>query len=56
MLANQPAFEFIKLDLADCNGIAELFAEHQFERVIHLGAQAGCVIRWITPWLMRIPT
>lgn len=41
MLANQPAFQFIKLDLADRNGIAELFAEHQFERVIHLGAQAG---------------
>jgi UDP-glucuronate 4-epimerase len=41
MLANQPACQFIKLDLADRNGIAELFAEHQFERVIHLGAQAG---------------
>ncbi|MBC3251271.1 protein CapI [Serratia fonticola] len=41
MLVNQPAFQFIKLDLADRNGIAELFAEHQFERVIHLGAQAG---------------
>lgn len=41
MLANRLAFQFIKLDLADRNGIAELFAEHQFERVIHLGAQAG---------------
>lgn len=41
LLANKTAFQFIKLDLADRNGIAQLFVEHQFERVIHLGAQAG---------------
>lgn len=41
LLANKPAFQFIKLDLADSNGIAQLFVEHQFERVIHLAAQAG---------------
>ncbi|AHG21853.1 protein CapI [Chania multitudinisentens RB-25] len=40
-LAGKPGFTFIKLDLADRQGIATLFAEHQFERVIHLGAQAG---------------
>lgn len=34
-------FTFIKLDLADRQGMADLFAAHQFERVIHLGAQAG---------------
>lgn len=34
-------FQFIKLDLADREGVAALFAEQQFERVIHLGAQAG---------------
>ena len=34
-------FEFIKLDLADRDGIKALFAQQQFDRVIHLGAQAG---------------
>lgn len=34
-------FQFIKLDLADREGIKDLFAEQQFDRVIHLGAQAG---------------
>jgi UDP-glucuronate 4-epimerase len=41
LLAGKPAFQFIKLDLADREGMAQLFAEHQFQRVIHLGAQAG---------------
>ncbi|WP_034950699.1 NAD-dependent epimerase [Erwinia oleae] len=36
-----PDFTFIKLDLADREGIAALFASQSFERVIHLGAQAG---------------
>jgi len=40
--SNQTAlFRFIKLDLADRDGIANLFASEQFQRVIHLGAQAG---------------
>lgn len=34
-------FEFIKIDLADRDGMASLFAEHQFDKVIHLAAQAG---------------
>jgi UDP-glucuronate 4-epimerase len=34
-------FRFIKMDLADREGIAQLFAEEQFQRVIHLAAQAG---------------
>ncbi|WP_318493770.1 NAD-dependent epimerase [Photobacterium leiognathi] len=34
-------FTFIELDLADRDGIANLFAEQQFNRVIHLAAQAG---------------
>jgi UDP-glucuronate 4-epimerase len=38
---NSDRFRFIKLDLADRVGIAELFANEQFQRVIHLGAQAG---------------
>lgn len=35
------AFRFHKLDLADRQGIASLFANQRFDRVIHLGAQAG---------------
>ncbi len=34
-------FRFIRLDLADRDGIANLFASEKFERVIHLAAQAG---------------
>jgi UDP-glucuronate 4-epimerase len=34
-------FEFVKLDLADRQGMAELFDAQKFERVAHLGAQAG---------------
>lgn len=34
-------FEFIRLDIADRDGIAALFAKEQFDRVIHLAAQAG---------------
>ncbi|MDF3125751.1 NAD-dependent epimerase [Rheinheimera sp. 1928-s] len=34
-------FVFYRLDLADRDGIANLFSESQFERVIHLAAQAG---------------
>lgn len=41
LLENKPGFEFIKIDLADRTGIADLFAAQQFERVIHLAAQAG---------------
>ncbi|MEC5385581.1 NAD-dependent epimerase [Uliginosibacterium sp. H3] len=34
-------FRFIKLDLADRDGMTRLFAEEKFERVVHLAAQAG---------------
>jgi len=34
-------FSFVKLDLADREGVAELFSQQKFERVIHLAAQAG---------------
>lgn len=36
-----PGFRFERLDLPDRTAMAELFAREQFERVIHLGAQAG---------------
>jgi UDP-glucuronate 4-epimerase len=34
-------FQFIEMDLADRDGIATLFKEQQFDKVIHLAAQAG---------------
>ncbi|MGO4891700.1 NAD-dependent epimerase [Flavobacterium sp. W21_SRS_FM6] len=34
-------FTFIKMDLADRDGIAKLFSDEHFDRVIHLAAQAG---------------
>lgn len=40
-LQQQALFQFQNIDLADRAGIASLFSQHAFERVIHLGAQAG---------------
>src|SRR5512137_1651516 len=40
-LQKHARFSFVKLDLADRVGIPELFAGEQFNRVVHLGAQAG---------------
>lgn len=36
-----PLFKFIKMDIADREAIPELFVNEQFDRVIHLAAQAG---------------
>ena len=40
-LQRQPRFRFVRADLADQVQIAELFARENFQRVVHLGAQAG---------------
>ena len=40
-LTPHPGFRFVKLDVADRAGMAELFARERFDRVIHLAAQAG---------------
>ncbi len=40
-LRGQRLFEFNKLDLADRDAMARLFAEEEFEVVAHLAAQAG---------------
>jgi UDP-glucuronate 4-epimerase len=40
-LEQSPGFRFAKLDLADDEGMKALFAREKFQRVIHLGAQAG---------------
>ena len=40
-LLQSPLFSFHKIDLADREGIAQLFAHEKFNRVVHLAAQAG---------------
>jgi UDP-glucuronate 4-epimerase len=40
-LTDRASFRFVKLDLADSAGVAELFAREKFPRVVHLAAQAG---------------
>lgn len=40
-LAPYPNFRFVKMDLADRDGMAQLFKSEQFTHVIHLAAQAG---------------
>ena len=40
-LRDRPGFGFQRLDLADGAGMRALFAAEGFERVVHLGAQAG---------------
>lgn len=40
-LAHEPRFAFTQLDLADRDGMQALFANGRFDRVLHLGAQAG---------------
>lgn len=41
MLKDQPGFKFAQLDLADNDGVAKLFREEKFNRVVNLAAQAG---------------
>ena len=40
-LLPHPGFGFVKLDVADRAGMADLFVAEKFDRVIHLAAQAG---------------
>jgi UDP-glucuronate 4-epimerase len=40
-LEAHPGFRFVRLDLADAGGMAGLFARERFQRIVHLGAQAG---------------
>ena len=39
--ANSGSWTFVRADLADRPAIDRMFAEHRFDRVIHLAAQAG---------------
>ena len=40
-LESNPDFQFVRMDLEDNDGIANLFAKQRFDRVVHLAAQAG---------------
>jgi UDP-glucuronate 4-epimerase len=40
-VTSQPGFRFVKLDVADREGMPAMFQEHRPERVVHLAAQAG---------------
>lgn len=40
-LQQHQGFEFVRLDVADRDGMAALFARSGFDRVVHLAAQAG---------------
>src|SRR5688500_12489499 len=40
-LEGRAEFRFERIDLADRAAMAALFAEHRFDRVVHLAAQAG---------------
>jgi UDP-glucuronate 4-epimerase len=40
-LEQYPSFKFVKMDLADREAMPALFKSEEFDRVVHLGAQAG---------------
>jgi UDP-glucuronate 4-epimerase len=42
-------FRFVKMDVADRDGMASLFAEEKFDRVVHLAAQAGVRYSLVNP-------
>lgn len=41
VLKNHDRFEFAKVELADRDGVFDLFKRHRFSRVVHLAAQPG---------------
>jgi UDP-glucuronate 4-epimerase len=49
-LAKSNRLRFVKLDLADHEGIAALFKEHRFPYVVHLAAQAGVRYSLVDPF------
>ena len=49
-LAKFPGVTFVRLDLADRAGMAALFAQHRFEHVVHLAAQASVRYSLIDPY------
>ncbi len=48
-LQPHPAFRFVKMDVGDREGMAGLFAQERFDRVVHLAAQAGVRYSLVNP-------
>lgn len=48
-LTSEPGFTDVRMDLEDRSGIAQLFATHKPERVVHLAAQAGVRYSLVNP-------
>lgn len=48
-LAPSPNFRFVKMDVADVEGMAALFKREGFDRVVHLAAQAGVRYSLVNP-------
>ena len=49
-LAKFPEFQFVRLDLADRDGMPSLFARHRFPYVVHMAAQAGVRYSLVDPY------
>ncbi len=49
-LENQSKFRFVKMDLADRQGISDLFENEKFDKVVNLAAQAGVRYSLINPY------
>jgi UDP-glucuronate 4-epimerase len=49
LLEECPEFRFVKMDLADREGIAGLFREERFDAVVNLAAQAGVRYSLVNP-------
>ena len=48
-LTPHAGFRFVKMDVADRDGMAALFAQERFDRVVHLAAQAGVRYSLVNP-------
>jgi UDP-glucuronate 4-epimerase len=49
LLEESPSFRFVRMDIADREGMADLFRKEPFEMVIHLAAQAGVRYSLVNP-------
>ncbi|MEZ4599123.1 MAG: NAD-dependent epimerase [Syntrophotaleaceae bacterium] len=49
LLAGTDNYRFVRMDLGDRNGMAKLFAEEGFDRVVNLAAQAGVRYSLVNP-------
>ncbi|MDO9559211.1 MAG: NAD-dependent epimerase [Syntrophales bacterium] len=50
LLKESPSFRFVRMDIADREGMADLFLKEPFELVVHLAAQAGVRYSIINPY------